>query len=367
MPALGPRDVARWTFAAFQANPSADDDALVAMLRRAGVPGARRAVALVPLACGRRTLPRPVPLPAGYREVDDAGTVIREAKLADDPVFAAATQLAGTEYSQAVLEAIGRRSPEVRALASAERSGQDPTRITLPPPTVPAAPDAEPDAAKRDAQNVINMLVDRHGAAESIGIHARVYPVAIADGLVALQLDIQTRIDDRQLIEAFMGHGPTIDAAVGEALTCFARGSFFVLLDVLVDHALGHGHVRWETWGEFDVCHGQLQRQLSDEPPVDFAAYLDAIKTAWLATSPEHDTHWLSTSVAREGPRMINGMFHILLDGQRWPEGTSIAAAWPWPAAAPRQTYALRHFCMLVPRPRVIEEIPPDAPSPLIN
>src|SRR5262245_17280580 len=73
-----------WAAAAFHANAGMSDDELVTILQRAGLPRAAHAVAMLPLAYGRRLLDGVVALPATFCEVDDAGEVVRETPLAHD-------------------------------------------------------------------------------------------------------------------------------------------------------------------------------------------------------------------------------------------------------------------------------------------
>ena len=118
-------DIVRWTLAAFDANADAGDAEVAEVLRRAGLPRSGHAVAMVPLAFGRRMLHGVVEAPPTYVEVDGRGKRLREGALADDPIFAAADQLARTESSASDVP-VALRSAEVRAVNQAVKHGKRP-------------------------------------------------------------------------------------------------------------------------------------------------------------------------------------------------------------------------------------------------
>lgn len=341
-----PVGIVRWAIAAFHANPDADDAALVALLRAAGLPHADRAVTMLPLAFGRRILDGLVDLPATCVEVDAGGRPRRSGPLADDPIYAAADQIARAEGSRDDAERIGLRSAEVRAVNQALHAGAKPEDLVLSPPTLQIDDDAPPVPGvppAPDAQALIDELVAAHGA-PPLSLHARTFPRAVEHGRVQLQLDVVTPVGERWINESFAGLGATIHAALGDATRKFASGSLHVLLAALVDRGLGAGQVEWERWGAFDACLGPLLRMWSDTAP-GLGDFLDALRARVVAATLSREVHWLRTFVATDGARILG--FDLLLDNDPWPPGVALLQGWPWPASD--RTYALRHFLVLVP------------------
>jgi len=339
-----PFDIVRWTLAAFDANEDASDGKIVEILQGAGLPRASHAVAMVPLAYGRQILQGLVDVPATYVALDRNGARWREAALADDPIFAAATQIARTEATK-VDGHIALRSAEVRAVNEALHRGSQPRDLVLSPlmlnldegngSAAPLAP---------DTQALVDELVRAHGA--HLEIVTRVTPYVLVAGRVQLQLDIAVRVDDRWCYESFSGTGATIHAAITEATEKLAEGTLQVMLAVLVDRTIGSDQVEWEMWGDFEICHSSfLQRGEGDAPP-RFHDYLDAIRAALLAEPPSNEIHWLHTFVARDGEALAGR--EMRLDNEPWPPGVAIVESWPWPRST--GFYTLRQFSMLMPR-----------------
>ena len=344
LPVIDALDVVRWTLAAFDANADAGDAEIAEILRKAGLPRANHAVAMVPLAFGRRVLHGVIDAPATYVEVDGRGAKLREAALADDPIFVVADQLARTESSASDVP-VALRSPELRAVHQAMKQGKRPRDLVLPPPRLcldgksPVAPRAP------DAQALVDELVRARGA--ELAIATRVSPFLLTPAQAQLELDLGVRVGERWCFEAFSGVGATIHAAVTDGVDKLARGPRPVMLAVLAGRALGGDQVTWEIWGDFEVCHGPLLHQGGGDGPQQIDDYLGALRDALLAAPPTADEiHWLHTFAARDGDELAGR--EVRLDNKSWPPGVAIAAAWPWPRSA--SYYTLRHFCMLVPR-----------------
>jgi hypothetical protein len=162
------------------------------------------------------------------------------------------------------------------------------------------------------------------------------------------QLDIVVTapaLGERRLTESFVGQGDTIADARLNAMGKFQSASLHVLLASLEDERLGHDQVEWETWSPFRACLGPLLQQWSTPPPIDFGAFLDAIKRRLLAASLSPEVHWHRTFVA-VGPDGLIG-HESLLDNDDWQPGNEAIAAWPWPRAS--KPYALRQFTVLRP------------------
>jgi hypothetical protein len=339
-----PFDIVRWTLAAFDGSEDASDGRIVEILRGAGLPRAGHAVAMVPLAYGRQMLQGLVEVPATYVELDRGGARRREAALDDDPIFAAASQIARAEATKADGH-VALRSAEVRAVNQALQGGSQPGDLVLSPPMLclddgegPAVPVAP------DTQALVDELVRAHGA--DLALATRVTPYVLVAGRVQLQLDVAVRVGGRWCFEAFSGTGATIHAAITEATEKLAGGTLHVMLAVLVDRALGRDQVEWETWGDFEVCHGPfVQRGEGDAPP-RFHDYLGAIRAALVAAPPSSEVHWLHTFVARNGEALAG--CEMRLDNEPWPPGVAIVESWPWPRST--GLYTFRHFCMLMPR-----------------
>lgn len=121
-------DIVRSALPVFHAHPDAADGELVEFLTAAGVPAAERVVAFLPIAYGRRLLDGLVELPATFVAGD------HEHRLTDDPIYAAADDLARTEATKADVGTIGMRSAEVSVVSQALNAGSNPADLLLSPP-----------------------------------------------------------------------------------------------------------------------------------------------------------------------------------------------------------------------------------------
>lgn len=331
-----PVGIVRWMLAAFDANPEATDDELADMLAEAELPNAVRAVLMLPLAYGRRILDGLVTVSPTYFDGD------RELVLADDPLFAAAAHLAQTEATRADLERVGRRSSEVDAVNQALHAGSEPADLVLSPPMMTIRERAV--APHPAVETILDELVRAHGS--SLSLSARQFPGSITRGRVQLQLDVVTRVGDRELVESFGGFGATIPEAIGDAIHKLTAGTLHVLMATLDRRELGGDQVEWEVWGDFDVCLGNLLRMWSPGGPPTLTDYLHALEAALRTADLPPVPHWVRTYLATNGTEPLG--FDMLVDNETWPPGEALVRAWPWPVAS--SYYALRHFFMLVPR-----------------
>ncbi len=112
------------------AHPGAEPAEIAAILRANGVPHAGRAVALVPMAFGRRLLDGMVT--ASPSAIEDG----REIVLAEDPIYAAAAWIARTAEGSAAVLPVGMRSAEVRVVNDALHRGSQPEDLVLGPPVL---------------------------------------------------------------------------------------------------------------------------------------------------------------------------------------------------------------------------------------
>lgn len=330
-----------WAIAAYLSNPDADDGDIADLLEHHGVPDAlaQRLVVMLPLAFGRRVLHSIVALPDEIR----AGGV--PLTLSADAVYAAAWARA-QDATRAEVDAIGMRSSEVHGVNSALKAGSKAEDLALATalPALPAGPLADPAwATARLAE-----FTTAHGS--KLAWTARVFPSRLTRTNAQYQLDVVVPTPDgRRVVESFAGMGATIADAVAESLNKFARGSLHVLLAALENDS-HDDQVDWEVWGEppdqWRACVGPLLRQWSSKTAVDFAAYLDAVKTALLAAPLSRELHWFRTFVAigTDGPLLGRD---ALLDNETWPPGDELLVGWPWPRG--EEAYALRHLVALVP------------------
>lgn len=332
-----PIGIVRWALTAFHANPDLGDDELIELLAEAGLPHAARAVMMLPLAYGRRILDGLVEVTPTYLDGE------RELVLADDPIFAAADHLARTEATREDLDHVGLRSSEVSAVNQALHHGAKPEDLVLSSPAMAIAERETP--ALPDAQGLVDELARAHRS--SLSLEARVFPGSIKKGRVQLQLDVVVSVGDRHIVESFGGFGATIGDALGDTLKKLTAGTLHVLLATLDRRELGADQVEWESWGDFDVCLGNVLRMWSQGGP-PLGPYLEALKRELLAADLSREVHWVRTYLATNGTEMLG--IDLLLDNQVWPPGEKLVREWAWPAS--EAYYALRHFFVLVPSKR---------------
>ncbi|HEY0254657.1 MAG TPA: DUF6348 family protein [Kofleriaceae bacterium] len=326
---MTPTDIARWTAGAFRSNPAASDDAIAALLVGAGVPSAWRAIAMLPLAFGRRLL-------AGATLSETYIDGETEHVLADDPLYAAAVSLAATSTD---IEAIGLRSSEVDAANQALHKGGTLEHLVFSPPFMQISDEAEVTLPP-EVQPLLESIVRAHGS--ELAWEARLFPGAITTRGVQLQLDFVAA----GVIESFGGYGTTIATAIDEAFGKFKSASLHPMLAGLERRELGGEQVEWETWGNFDVCMGPLLRLWNSDGEKTIGGYLDALKAKLLAANLAPERHWVRTFIATDGTKEYG--LDMLLDNQAWAPGVELARGWPWAKAD--RAYALRHFFMLLPR-----------------
>jgi len=323
---------ARWTVAAFLSNPDAKHEELVELLSAVGMPHADHAVAILPIAFGRQLLEGLVTLPASYHIGD------REIAYSDDPIFVAARELAAAA-SRREIELIGLRSAEVHAVNQALNAGSQPADLVVATVFMPASPEVTPRPIPSIA-NVVEQLAHSHGG--QLDLEAHVFPKQVLRDRVMLQLDLVTRYDGREIRESFAGLGGTILDALKNALQKFTDATLHVLI-ATIGGGERDGHVDRASWRNFEMCSGPLLRQWSDEPPLDFAALADAVRSALPALSV--DLHWFSLFVAVDKGKPI--AIEAQLDNASCAPVKELLVGWAWPHAD--KAYALRHFFMLVP------------------
>ena len=122
------------------------------------------------------------------------------------------------------------------------------------------------------------------------------------------------------------------------------------MLATLVARKHGTDQVEWEHWGDFEVCSGPLLRMWSQEPPLSYQPVLDGLKQKLLGAGLSQELHWVRVFVAVDNGKPMDAL-DALLDNDPWQPGVEFVRNYPWPAA--EQTYALRHFLMLVPADRL--------------
>jgi hypothetical protein len=329
----------RWAIAAFMADPQLDDDELVDVLETAGVPHGSELVMFLPLAFGRQILEGLVACPDTFVELDESG-VSHESRLLDEPVYAAAREVARSA-SRAQIERIGFRSSEVHAVNQALTKGSKPEDLVMGPPHMPRL--ARKAGSLHEAQPIVDELVRRH--AVSLPLETRTFPGSLKKGAAQLQLDVVAKIGNREIVESFAGWGATVGAAVDQAIDKFARASLHVLLATLVAEEHGTDQVTWETCGKFRVCSGALARMWSNEPPLDYSKLFDAICERLAAANLSRELHWFRIFVGISENKIVG--LDALLDNEPWPPGVDLTQGWSWPPSD--RGYAIRHFFTLIP------------------
>ena len=327
-----------WAMAAYMSNPNATDANVAELLERNGFPRglATRAVAVLPLAFGRRLLRDLVALSDSF--VVDG----REQPLASEPLYVLAQQWA-ERVGREQIEHIGLRSAEFVAVNDALNAGSKPEDLML---STPQLTFDGPVTGGATAASQLSELLASH--ASTLACEARVFPRKLTSAGALGQLDIVVSapaLGERRIIESFAGYAATWPEARSTAMDQFAQGSLHALLAALDDSRRGGEQVEWETWGDFRVCHGTLLRQSTADTRVDFAPFRDELKLRLLAASLSREVHWYRTFVS-VGDNGVDG-HDGLLDNQEWAPGVEAVTGWPWPRA--EKPYALRQFFVMVP------------------
>jgi len=315
---------------------------------------AERLVAFLPLAFGRRLL-------TGVRLSDQFLDGPVERALADEPVYAAAAARAATA-DRRELERIALRRSEVDAVNQALHRGSRMEDLEGGPAALsePLRPADPGDGGVPSPREAFGAFLAGHGftvdgpRVGDVEFDARVFAHSTRGTVLVGQVDFAVRhpgLAAEWLLESFGGVGATWREVIGQCVEKFERASLHVIIAALLDRAAAADQVEWESYahpaGPFDLCLGpQLTLYApGNAPPA--GPMLDRLLAALRDVPLSREVHWLRRFTCYQDGRLQTN--EVLLDGEPWAAGETIAAAAPPPPAT--ALIGVRMFGMLVPAP----------------
>jgi hypothetical protein len=164
---------------------------------------------------------------------------------------------------------------------------------------------------------------------------------------VSVQLDVYfSTAEERLIIESLVGVGPSLDAAIGDALQAFATNLLHVLLAAFFEFPTSH--VSQETWSVSGIerpvtIGGAAIRGKAPDADLPLEECLAQIRRAFESRSATPQAHWIRVYVALTKGKAQT--IEVLLDNMAWAAGGNAIAALDWPDA--EQFYSVRFFLII--------------------
>jgi hypothetical protein len=315
---------------------------------------AERLMIFLPLAFGRRVL-------AGVKVADEFVDGATPRRLADDPVFAAATRIAQLA-GQAETARIAGYSHEVAAVGQALRDGAKAEDLALGPITLDEAmpPLGSGSGGVPAPSKIFAHWMAAYGVA--LGEDLKLGPAEFratltphprpAPELVVAQVNFAVNhpaLARPWMVESCVGAAPTWREAIFQSLAMFERAVAYPMIAALLDRGTAGDNVHIERYahpgGEFELLLGAQLDLFATEPVPSAEPLLDQLLTALKDVPLSRAVHALRFFTAHQDGRLLSN--EVFLDGEPWETGMKVAASADAPL--PAGPVGVRVFAFLVP------------------